>query len=104
MMGEVVIPKKALNLIMRFLKDEISRLQNELATINEELLTLEAKYGISSNDFIKMLREDKKWVLQEGSEPDVVEWEALIEQRRRIRKKLEELEELWRQLQDYSRS
>ena len=43
-----------------------------------------------------MLREDGEWVLQEGSEPDVVEWEALIEQRRRIRERLKELEELRR--------
>jgi len=88
---------------MRFIDEEISRLRSELGVVDEELRLFEKKYKVQSSEFIEMLKGEKEWALPEGSEPDVVEWEALLEQRRRLEKRLRELEELWRQLQDYSK-
>lgn len=103
MAGIVAIPQKTLSKIMRFVRDEVARLKRELARIDKEIAFLENGYGIPSTSFLEMLQGGRKWSLPEGSEPDVVEWEALLEQRRRIEKKLKELEELWRQLQGYSK-
>ena len=103
MAGIVAIPQKTLSKIMRFVRDEVARLKRELARIDKEIAFLEKGYGIPSTSFLEMLQGGRKWSLPEGSEPDVVEWEALLEQRRRIEKKLKELEELWRQLQGYSK-
>ncbi len=41
-------------------------------------------------------------ILPEGPEPDAVEWEALLEQRKRLERRLKELEELCHQLRGYS--
>jgi len=99
----VAIPKKALGKVVKFVKEEIERLRSELAVINEELKVLEEKYGVSSKVFVEIMQGRKEWVLPEGSEPDAVEWEALLEQRKRLERRLKELEELWHQLQGYSK-
>lgn len=99
MTSTVTIPKKALGKVVKFVKEEIERLRSELAIINEELKALEEKYRISSKVFAEAIQERKEWILPEGSEPDAVEWEALLEQRKRLKRRLKELEELWHQLQ-----
>ncbi len=101
--GTVTVSKTALHALMRFVEEEISRLKKELGVIEEEIRSLERKYGVESNEFVEMLERRREWGLPEGSEPDVVEWEALLEQRKVIERKLRELEELWNQLRGYSR-
>jgi len=104
LVGTITISKRTLNSLVKFVKEEIKKLQSELVAIDEELALLETKYGISSDDFLRMLQGEREWDLPEGSEPDIVEWEALLEQKKRLEKELKELRELWRQLQDYNRS
>ena len=103
MSSKAVVPRDALNRLVKLVDEEVRRLEGELAVIEDELRMLEEKYGVRSDVFLEMLRGERAWTLPEGSEPDVVEWEALLEQRKRIMKKLKELDRLWRQLRDYNK-
>ena len=101
--GSVSVSESTLKALMRFIEEEISRLKSELKIIEEELRLFEEKYGLRSSEFLEMMEGKRKWSLPDGSEPDVVEWEALIEQKRMLEKRLKELDELWHQLRDYSK-
>ena len=103
-MDTVVLPQNTFEALTKLIVDEIKRLRKELDIVEEEIKILESKYRISSDAFKNMIKGKIKWRLPENSELDIVEWEALLEQRRRLRKKLAELEELWRQLQGYGKS
>ena len=103
MSSKVVVSREALSRLVRLVDEEVRRLESELAVIEEELRMFEEKYGVRSDVFLEMLRGERAWSLPEGSEPDVVEWEALLEQKKRIMEKLKELDRLWRQLRDYNK-
>lgn len=70
------------------------RLGGELEAVEREIAVLEERYGVSSRELEAMLRGEEPWRLPEGAEPDVVEWEALLEQRRRLLRRLHWLEEV----------
>ena len=87
----------------RLLRAELEEARGELEAVEREIALLEERYGVSSGELEAMLRGEEPWRLPEGAEPDVVEWEALLEQRRRLLRRLRELEELWRELRGYER-
>ncbi|GEM_PF-6320448 len=97
-MAKVVISESTARKIVKHLKSEIIDLRKRLKIIELELKSLEEKYGVSSIDLEKMISGEKPWSLPEDADLDVVEWEALIEQRKILRQKLEELEKLWKDL------
>jgi len=70
--------------------------------VAEEIRLLEQKYGVDSAVFEEMLKGRRPWLLPEGAEPDAVEWEALLEQKKLLERKLRELKEAWRELRDYA--
>ncbi len=56
MSSKVVVPREALNRLVRLVDEEVRRLESELAVIEEELRMFEEKYGVRSDVFLEMLR------------------------------------------------
>ena len=94
----VTVPRRVIEGIMRYLEEEARELRERLRVLEAEIELLEKRYGISSELFVRMLRGKEKWNLPEDADLDIVEWEALLEQQRILRARLQRLEELWRNL------
>ena len=89
-----VVPRGLLGRVARLLRAELEEARGELEAVEREIAVLEERYGVSSRELEAMLRGEEPWRLPEGAEPDVVEWEALLEQRRRLLRRLHWLEEV----------
>ena len=98
MTRSIAVPRGVFERLVRHLSEELQEIEKQLVAVEENIEMFEERYGVSSEAFEAMLRGKDKWRLPEEADLDVVEWEALLTQRRLLKEKLERTRKLWKSL------